>query len=493
MSLLELIGVSKRYGETVALDDVSLRIGRGEIVGILGENGAGKSTLARICFGLVQPDRGQLRWNGDIVRVHSPRVALRLGISMVQQRPSLVRSMTVAENLILARSTGVWSPRKNREGSIRRMSDSLGTRADLSSKVASLHTGGQQQVSILLALASSAHLLILDEPTSSLDSHEINSLFSSLRDMRASGSSVLFVTHKVQEALAICDRIVVMRSGRVANDYGREEFIPDSLSTELFPSGMRTVGSRVPGMIAEKVMESPLLAALGQRLGNIHSGEVVGLVGVDCATKTNIIDSLVGLRKDAPLNFEHHGAMVNVIGWDIGHRIQWGLAYIPGDRYSCGLALGMSVIDNYCLGRSSLPSAYGWVDERAARSECSESLRAFDVTYSSLDADVATMSGGNQQRLLLARELRGSPRFILAVNPTQGLDEAGVAFVHLRIQRLSAEGAAALLVTADIDEALRLCNRVLVMFGGNIVGEVIPGITGDRFIIAHMMTGMVSQ
>lgn len=490
--LLELTGITKRFGEVVALEGVSLRISPGRIIALLGENGAGKSTLMRICDGLLRPDAGEIAWDGQPVHLTGPAVARSLGIGMVHQHFTLVPAMTVAENLALAAPPkGVQSP-SALVRSANALMERTGLKVDPCALAGDLPVGLQQRVEILKALSAPVRLLILDEPTAVLTPRETTELFNILRQLRDDGASIVLITHKLPEALAIAQEVVVLRHGRVVLDANREEVNAEALSTAMVGRTLEQPEALIPLETGEIIVSSPLLACPGQETGVIRAGEVLGVAGVDGNGQSELAESMIGLR-NAPVTVYTGASLSPADEWPIAERIAWGMAHIPDDRHTTGLALQASVRDNLFLAGDTLPRFGVFIDRKRAESTARDLVDRYDVRTSGMSAPVSELSGGNQQKLIVAREMNREPKLLVAVNPTRGLDIGATGYVHQTIKAHRERGGATLLISNELEELLGLSDRIAVLYAGRFIGEVLPGAPEARERIGRMMTGTESE
>ncbi len=471
MAAFALHDISKRYGTVQALDGVSLTLRPGQIHGILGENGAGKSTLLNILFGAVQPDRGRIERDGRLLRLTSPRLAIAAGIGLVHQHFHLVDSFTVRENVLLGERT----PDRPR---LDRLAAQLGLREVLDVAVGGLPMGVRQRVEILKALYRQATLLLLDEPTAVLTPPEVETLFDLLRELRAAGAGVVFITHKLREALELCDTITVLRQGRVVAEYPASQVTADVLAAamvgeHLASAAMAHSTTAPPAETVRLRVENLTVPAAGSRTAlqrisfEVREGEIFGIAGVDGNGQTELAEALVGLR---PM----HGNL-----WLDGRplpagrraRLAAGLRYIPPDRRQAGLALELSVAENVILGDELAPDWRRWgvlLDRAAMREYAGTLIRDFDIRTPHADAPAAALSGGNQQKLLVARELAPQPRVLVAVNPTWGVDVASVATIHRALRAACRQGLGLVLMSNELDEIQALCQRFAVLYRGRL-------------------------
>jgi simple sugar transport system ATP-binding protein len=495
---LELAGITKAFGPLLATDGVDLTVEEGEIHCLLGENGAGKTTLMNVLFGLLHADAGEIRLDGQPVRFADPGDAVRRGIGMVHQHFMLVPVFTVAENIVLGfepvRRFGLLDRRKAR-ADILRLSHEFGLDADPDALVEDLPVGAQQRVEILKALMRDAHVLILDEPTAVLTPQETEGLFKVMRSLAESGRSVLFITHKLKEVLAIADRITVMRLGKVVGRTTPAESDEGELAAMMVGRSVELVVSKEVATPGEPVLELKDLTVEDERgltvvdhvSLTVRSGEIVALAGVQGNGQTELAEAVTGLRKVS-------SGSIRLVGQDLTNAtprrvLRAGMANIPEDRQVDGLVLSMSIADNLVLDvyDQSPYGRFGARDLATVRSQGERKLKEFDIRANSVAEPVATLSGGNQQKVVVARELSRRVTQLVASQPTRGLDVGSIEYVHRRIIDERDRGAAVLLVSSELDEVLALGDRIAVMYRGRIVGIVPP--TASREQIGLMMAG----
>ncbi|HEX3824995.1 MAG TPA: ABC transporter ATP-binding protein [Mycobacteriales bacterium] len=498
---LELEGITKRFGDLVANDGIDLTVEPGEIHCLLGENGAGKSTLMNVLFGLLRPDGGEIKVDGKVVRFADPGDAIAQGIGMVHQHFMLVPVFSVAENVVLGfeptRQLG-FLDRKEARSEIRRLSAEFGLEVDPDAIVEDLPVGLQQRVEILKALLRDVSLLILDEPTAVLTPQETEGLFTIMRSLAASGRSILFITHKLKEVLALAERITVVRQGRVIGTTTPSESNEQDLATMMVGRNVDLVVRKQKAKPGETVLELSGLTLADDRGVTtvdhvdltVRAGEIVALAGVQGNGQTELSESLLGLQHVSSGTVELDGK--NITGTTPRAALRAGIAYIPEDRQLEGLVLGMSISDNLVLDlHDQAPYA-----RRGARNltevhdSAQRKLSEFDIRASSVDTPVGTLSGGNQQKVVAARELSRPVRLLVASQPTRGLDVGSIEYVHRRIIAERDRGVAVLLVSSELDEILALADRVAVMCRGAIVGIVPP--SAGREEIGLMMGGAAS-
>jgi len=498
--MLELKNITKTFGEVIANDDVSINIPTGTIHAIVGENGAGKSTIMRIAYGFYNADSGEIIFDDRSVKIRNPHDAIALGIGMVHQHFMLVDSMTVAENIVLGAETGgalnLDLEKANEE--ISRLSDELKLGVDPRAKIEDLSVGQQQRVELLKALYRKAKFLILDEPTAVLSPQEVEDFFGILRRMREQGKTIVIITHKLEEVLAISDNVTVMRDGKVAGNVKTSATSTKDLARMIVG---RDVLLRVDKTIANpsgEVLRVENLAVKGAR-GNsldgvsfqVRSGEIVGIAGIEGNGQTELIESLAGLvppsRQQGKTEFEGR----DITNASARARKELGIAHIPEDRHKRGLLLNFDLAENSLLGvhyRAPISSSIGIMSEAVIEKRANEILERFDVRPRNIELSAKSLSGGNQQKLIIGREFALNPKLLLVSQPTRGVDIGAIEFIHRKLIELRDSGAAILLVSAELEEVTALADRLLVMRGGKIVGEVDPKIASVEEI-GLMMTG----
>ena len=488
--VLEMRGVTKTFGPVKANDDVSITLRRGEILGLLGENGAGKSTLMKILYGLYKPDAGEIFIDGEEVTIHDPKDAVSRGIGMVHQHFTLIPPLTVAENIVLGAE-----PRKgvslDLEGAIKateELSERYGLRVDPRARVADLSVGVQQRVEILKSLYREARILVLDEPTAVLTPQETEDLFSVLKELVADGLSIILITHKLGELRGVSDHITIIRDGRVVATVRTAETDERELARMMVG---RDVLLRIekteakpgePRLAAEDLV---VLSNTGARAVDgvglvVRGGEILGIAGVDGNGQTELADALAGVRHAESGRVYLDGEDVTALGAD--PRQERGLAYVPEDRASKGLVQDFMLYENNSLKTYGEPpnSRWGWIFPNVMRRRAAENLRAYDVRPPDPDARARSLSGGNQQKAILARELSGDPDVIIASQPTRGVDVGAIEFIHRQLLEQRSEGKAILLISLELEEIRSLSDRILVIYAGRIVGEVGPDATDEE-------------
>ena len=474
---LELRGITKRFGDLVANDGIDFDVRRGEVHALLGENGAGKTTVMRIAYGLTHLDAGQIRVDGQVQAIRSPRDAIRAGIGMVTQHFALVRPMTVAENLALGQSRGM---RLDLDEARRRGTDAserFGIRVDPAARVDELSVGQQQRVEILKALSRECRILILDEPTAVLVPDEVNALFATLRSLVADGMSVVFISHKLAEVRAISDRVSVLRRGRLVGSVpggtderelagmmvGRPTFGIERPAEGMAPSGAPIL--RISHLNANGPHGLP---ALSEVTLAVAGGEILGVAGVSGNGQTELVELLSGMREPTGGSIAVDG--VELAGADPTRMVRARVGRIPEDRHA-SLIGDLSVAYNLVLEHLDDFRRGGRIDEHRVREHALDLIDRFDIRARPNDP-VTTLSGGNIQKVLLARVLSRDPRLLVVSQPTRGLDVGATGYVRSQLLARRAEGAAIVLVSEDLDELLALSDRLIVLYEGRVVGEM---------------------
>lgn len=498
-TLLEIDGLSKSFGTVHANQDISLRVDRGEIVALLGENGAGKSTLVKQIFGLMTPDAGTISIKGDATRIKDPKDAIRRGIGMVHQHFQLVPVMTVAENMMLGHETakGGILDLDGARRMVKELSAKHNLAVDPDAEIEDLPVGTQQRVEILKALSRRVDLLILDEPTAVLTPQETDELLGVMKELAAAGTSIVFITHKLREVLAVADRCYVLRQGKVV---GGVDDLTDTTTSDLaslmvgrdvvlrVDKAEATPGETVLAIKGLQVRDDRGLPAVDGFDLEVRAGEIVGLAGVEGNGQRELVESIAGMRPSV-------GGSVRLGDDDITRSNAHdtnnaGVGHVPEDREKHGIVGGWSIADNLVLNRyDEAPFAKGFVRDFGAVREHAVALREeFDIRSPNVDVPAGSLSGGNKQKVVVAREMSARPRLLMAAQPTRGVDVGSIEFIHRRIVEARDAGAAVLLVSAELDEVLSLADRIAVIHGGRVVAEV-DGKDADRTEIGRLMAG----
>jgi len=484
--VLEMRGITKRFPTgTLANDSIELDLREREIHALLGENGAGKSTLMNILYGLVTPDEGELRIDGSPVVIRDPADAIARGIGMVHQHFMLVPVLTVAENVVLGQETTRGGQVLDTRAAARRivaLADRLGFTIDPSARVDQLSLGQQQRVEILKAIYRGARILVLDEPTAVLTPQETREIFEVLQRLREDGTSIIFISHKLDEVLDIADRITVIRRGKVVGTRTPADTNESELAELMVGRAVSLRVDRGRSHPGDLMLEVSGLHATDDRRHDVcngvdltvHAGEIVGIAGVGGNGQDELVECIVGLRK--PTAGSIRLGAHEITRSSVEARRDLGIAYVPADRQRFGLVLSFRLPDNFVLTRyAQAPYAGGLGgfvrQEPAIRAEADRLIKEFDVRAPSVGVTAATLSGGNQQKVVVAREFRHDLKALVIDQPTRGLDVGSIEFIHKQVIERRDAGVAVLLVSAELDEVLDLSDRVLVMYRGRIVGS----------------------
>lgn len=483
--VIALERITKRYPGVVANRDVNLSVQAGEVHAIVGENGAGKSTLMKILYGMVVPDEGEIRVDGAATAFTSPSDAIAVGIGMVHQHFKLADNLTVHENIILGAETttrGGWLDLWTSRRRVTELLERHGLEVPVEHEVRRLSVGQRQRVEIAKALYRGARILIMDEPTAVLVPQEVNQLLGTLRDLVAGGLTVLFISHKLDEVMKVSDRVTVMRQGATVSTLGVAATSPSELArlmvgSELPEPTRHAVPPRervVLGVEGIAVSASAEHGSLEDVSLRIHEGEILGVAGVEGNGQSELLDVILGLIRPERGSIALDG--VDVTEFRTGRRRELGLAYIPQDRQVEGLLMGAPLWENRILGQQMHPPVRRgvWIDRRAAKRDTERIVTESDVRTPSIHVLASALSGGNQQKLIVGRELSGTPRLLLAAHPTRGVDVGAQAAIWRRIAAARAAGLAVLLVSADLDELIGLSDRITVLLRGRAVEEFDP-------------------
>jgi simple sugar transport system ATP-binding protein len=499
---LKLTGIAKSFGPKMAIRRIDLEVAGAEVHAVCGENGAGKSTLMNILAGVLQPDAGSIEIDGRAAVVPDPHAAGRLGIGMVHQHFTLVPSLSVSENIYLGRQLrrfGLFSDRRAMDARARELIDRYGFALNPKSIVSDLSVGQRQRVEILKALAFDARILILDEPTAVLTPREVDELLAVMGRLRERGASILFITHKLREAKSVSQTVTVIRDGvsvlRRATSEVSESDISRAMVGREVAAPLRAAGAAPAGAAPVLTLDRvTMLSAAGRRRLDdvslkVHAGEILGMAGVDGNGQTELAEAVAGL-------LAIQGGRVELDGADIGHlapaeRRARGLGFIPEDRMDRGLGLSMSVAENIAAGnyaRAGLAGGGGLIAVAKREAFANERIRRFDIRGASAATPVGDLSGGNMQKVVLAREFERAPRLLVVAQPTRGLDVGASEFVHRQILAAAERGCAILLISSELSEILALSDRIGVMSRGAIVG-IVQRAAVEEAEIGMMMSG----
>ena len=500
--MIELRNITKRFGAVLANDQITIKVAPGTIHAIVGENGAGKSTAMRIAYGFYTPDSGEILINDQVKEIRTPHDAIRNGIGMVHQHFMLVEPMTVAENIVLGAEPGSTASLDLRKATeeIRKLSNEFKLTVDPNVTIENLSVGQQQRVELLKALYRRAEILILDEPTAVLTPQEVEEFFTILRGMREQGKTIVIITHKLSEVLAISDDVTVMRDGKVVGGV-------KTSATNAAELARMMVGREVLLRVEKPEAKpgAPVLSTSGltitgrgdaKRVNSVsfevRAGEIVGVAGVEGNGQTELIEALAGLIPGSHVSGTIKFAGRDITQLDARQRKELGIAHVPEDRHRRGLLLDFSLAENTILGvhyRKPAVSTGGvLLDQKGIQRRTEQVIRDFDVRPPNAALPARALSGGNQQKLIIGREFELPPKLLLVSQPTRGVDIGAIEFIHRKIVELRDAGCAVLLVSAELEEVTALSDRLLVIHNGEIVGEVDPKVTSNDEI-GLMMTG----
>ncbi len=498
--ILELHGITKRFPGVLANDHIDLKLNQNEILALLGENGAGKTTLMNVLYGLYQPDEGEIAVKGKPVTVHSPNDAIAAGVGMVHQHFMLVPVLTVTENVMLGVESligGVFLDRKAAAARIRDISKQYGLEVDPEAYVKDLPVGTQQRVEIIKLLYRHADILILDEPTAVLTPQEADELFKVMRSLVAQGKSIIFITHKLKEVLAVADRINVLRLGRVVGEADPQTATESQLASMMVGRVVELIVRKTPARPGEAVLRVNDLRVLDDRENltvdgvsfEVRAGEILGVAGVQGNGQTELVEALTGLRSTL-------AGHMSIDGHEVTHAnprtiVELGVAHIPEDRQRDGLVLSYPVADNMVLNTYYLPPfARGVVIQQAdVEKAAAQRVEQFDVRTPGIQTTAGSLSGGNQQKVIVARELSRPIKLLIASQPTRGLDVGSIEYIHHRIIEKRADGCAVVLVSPELDEILALSDRIAVMYRGRIVA-IVDAAQATKEYLGLLMAGV---
>ena len=494
---LEMRGITKRYPGVVANDHIDLEIRPGEIHALLGENGAGKTTLMNVLYGLAIPDEGEVLLDGEPVKIAGPSDAIARGISMVHQHFMLVPVLTVAENIILGEETlhpGGFIDHGTARKKIRDLAQRFGFEIDPDAKVSTLSVGQQQRVEILKALYRDTRILVLDEPTAVLTPQETEEIFVLLRRLAESGRSIIFISHKLYEVLEIADRITVIRRGRVVGERSPKDTTEEDLAELMVGREVELTvdrGVSTPGAVVLEVTDLHVKDDRGHETVRgvsltVRAGEILGIAGVAGNGQDELVEAIVGLRSVASGNIALDGKRITGASPRRVHELN--VAYVPADRHRFGLILSFTIEDNLVLNRYMNPpfANHGVRNDAAIDAEAKENIAEYDIRTPSATVTASTLSGGNQQKVVVAREFDRDLKLLVLDQPTRGLDVGSIEFIHRQAIAKRRAGTAILLVSAELDEVLEMSDRIAVMYRGELVAER-DGRTADKNEIGLLM------
>jgi ABC-type uncharacterized transport system ATPase subunit len=497
--VLALFGITKQFPGVLANDSVDFELLESEVHALLGENGAGKSTLMNILYGLYHPDAGEIQLKGKKTSFSSAKDAIESGIGMVHQHFMLIPVMTVAENIVLAEEptyAGVMLDFGEARKQVRELSERFGLAVDPDARIEDITVAQQQRVEILKALYRGAEILVLDEPTAVLTPQEAKELFAIINGLRAQGKSIIFISHKLHEVLEVADRITVLRRGKVVGTVPKEGATEESLARMMVGREVLLRVEKPPAKPAETLLQVEDVHVIDDRglekvrgvSFSVRAGEIVGIAGVDGNGQTELIDALTGLRRAASGTIAV-ADRTYAAGSSPRDMLDAGVGHIPEDRQRRGLVLEFSIAENialhdYCYEPES---RWGWLYPNRLIERAAGLIKDFDIRGGGPRTRAGALSGGNQQKVIVAREVARNPKVLIAAQPTRGLDVGAIEYVHRRLVAERDEGRAILLISLELEEVLSLSDRILVMFEGELVGEYSPDVTEEELGIA--MTG----
>jgi ABC-type uncharacterized transport system ATPase subunit len=497
-TVVEMRNITKRFPGIVVNDRINLKLRQGEIHALLGENGAGKSTLMNILFGLYQPEEGEIYVNEQLVHMDGPNKAIQLGIGMVHQHFKLVQPFSVTENIVLGNEPkkGLSIAYKNAHEEVERLSKRYGLNVNPYAKVSDISVGMQQRVEILKTLYRGAEILIFDEPTAVLTPQEIDELMGIMRNLVAEGKSIILITHKLKEIMNIADTVTIIRRGKHIETIAKSATNPEELAEKM-------VGRQVsfhldkkksdPGEAVLSVRDLVVKGSHGLKGLNgasfvLRRGEILGIAGVDGNGQTELIEAITGLLKV-------DSGSIQLLGKDITNQSartvsESGMSHIPEDRHKHGLILDFTLSENMVLSTYYRPeyNHNGFLDYKAIEKHAEALVAEFDVRTPNIHVSAGSLSGGNQQKAIIARELSDQPELLIAAQPTRGLDVGAIEFIHKRLIEQRNQNKAVLLISYELDEIMKLSDRIAVIYEGQVVGEVLPDQTTDQEL-GSMMAG----
>ncbi|MCT4776145.1 MULTISPECIES: ABC transporter ATP-binding protein [Exiguobacterium] len=489
--VIEMLNIRKEFGTFVANDNITLQLRKGEIHALLGENGAGKSTLMNVLFGLYQPEGGEIRVRGEKVDIENPNIANDLGIGMVHQHFMLVEKFTVTENIILGSEpkSGLTVDRATARKKVMEISEQYGLRIDPDAKIEDISVGMQQRVEILKTLYRGAEILIFDEPTAVLTPQEIQELIQIMKRLIEEGKSIILITHKLKEIMQVADRCTVIRRGRYIGTVDIDETVNEDRLAEMmvgrevnFDAEYSKADPQQVVLDVQKlvVKDSRGLEAVDGLDLQIRSGEILGIAGIDGNGQTELIEAISGLKKPESGKVLLNGK--DVTGFTPRKVTESGVGHIPQDRHKHGLVLDYSIRDNMVLQTYYKEpfSKRGLMNYKAVAEKAKALIEKFDVRTPSVDVPARALSGGNQQKAIIAREVDRSPDLLIAAQPTRGLDVGAIEFIHEQLIKEREKGRAVLLISFELEEILHVADRVAVLYEGKIVGIRDPKETTEQ-------------
>ena len=496
-------GINKKYGHVCANDDVDFTLKQGEIHAIVGENGAGKSTLMNILYGLQKPDSGQIYVKGELASIFTPKQAMRHGLGMIQQHFTLIPTFTALQNIILAKETrkyGILIDYHEAENEITEISEQIGFNITLNAPIESLPIGAQQHTEILKVLYHGAEILIMDEPTAVLVPQEIEGLFECMRGLKKEGRSIIIITHKLNEVMTIADTVTVMRRGKSITTRSVSETDPHELAELILGEPVtQNAIERKDSKQKNPILYLDNVTVKSENRRNlldgitldVFAGEIVGVAGIEGNGQTELVEVLTGLRNMDSGSITLNGESVaNASPAEFRKK---KVAHLPADRHRHGVSLNNRIDENFIIGRhrQNLFLGYALLHAENIRRFTMNALHKYQIRVGNIYDPIKTLSGGNQQKVVVARELSGDPTLIITAHPTRGLDIHAAKFVHTRLIQARNRGKAIILVSSEIEELLELSDRIAVMYNGRIVGMVQPNETNQQEL-GKLMLGLTS-
>ncbi|KIL50531.1 heme ABC transporter ATP-binding protein [Jeotgalibacillus alimentarius] len=488
--VIEMLDIRKEFPGIVANDNITLQLKKGEIHALLGENGAGKSTLMNVLFGLYQPEKGEIKVRGEKVKITSPNVANDLGIGMVHQHFMLVDTFTVTENIVLGMEPkkGINIDLKRAEREVQEISDRYGLKVDPKARIADISVGMQQRVEILKTLYRGAEILIFDEPTAVLTPQEIKELIQIFRTLIAEGKSIILITHKLKEIIEVCDRVTVIRKGVGIDTLDVEGTTPTQLASLMVGREVTFKTDKTDSNPKHSVLEITKLNVKDSRGVNavkdldlsVRAGEIVGIAGVDGNGQSELIEAITGLRKVTSGKIELNGK--DLSSYKTRKITEAGVGHIPQDRHKHGLVLDFPIGDNMVLQTyyHKPYSKYSLLNNKEINKQAKKLIQEFDVRTPSEQTPARALSGGNQQKAIIGREVDRDPDLLIAAQPTRGLDVGAIEFIHKRLIEQRDNGKAVLLVSFELEEIINVSDRIAVIYDGNIIEIVDPKTTTEQ-------------
>lgn len=502
MVSIELDKITKTFGEIIAVNSVSLSVKKGSIHAILGENGAGKTTLMNVLYGLYRPDKGIIRISNNEVDIDSTRKALTFGIGMIHQHFTLINPLTVTENIILGmKEKSIFIDRKKHAQKIAKLNKDFGFNIDPFEQVSRLSIGMQQRVEILKLLYRNTDILILDEPTSVLSPKEIDSLFDVLNRLKNSGKTILFITHKLSEVIKIADIATVMRNGKVISSIEVADTNPKQLAQLMvgrevvldIPNTKTKIGSTVLEVKNLHMYDEKDFEVLKGISFNLNKGEILGIAGVEGNGQTELVEVIFGIQRNYIGEVLINGKEIKNLSI-ADRRNDLGIGYIPADRQGVGLVITQSIVVNLILNKYKyLPfSYYGFLNKKAICSYAKKLIKEYDIRLNDLNQEIQFLSGGNQQKTILAREFSNSPNILISAQPCRGLDIGATEFVLKTLINQKNKGISILYISTEIEYLLTVCDRIAVMYRGQIMG-ILPRKTANFESLGLLMMGIISK